>query len=207
MIAAPEGGADVTGALLQIDKLKTRFCDGPVVECGPGAKDCRLDIGSTWARTVNPSDDASPVFDVGSGTPPNAIYLAIPPRVTESNAPPVGGKAGNTGIVYEPLLSMHHSQIGPSVNQLRAWNSPAGVNVTLGAVGADPNIHMRLSPKGTGRVLMTRPVTLPAYTRLGLPAPGGIANTIVAVTDDPQGRRLAVSDGIAWRWPDGTIVA
>lgn len=56
---------------------------------------------------------------------------------------------------------------------------------------------------GTG---LTAPLQLQGYTVGALPAasPGG---RIIYVSNGTANKRLAVSDGTNWRWPDGAIVS
>lgn len=50
------------------------------------------------------------------------------------------------------------------------------------------------------------PVVLPIYTVGTLPAAATYANSMIYVSDGTSNKRLAVSDGVQWRWPDGAIV-
>lgn len=51
------------------------------------------------------------------------------------------------------------------------------------------------------------PVRLPSYTVAGVPSAATHAQSIIYVSDGTANKRLAVSDGSNWRWPDGVIVS
>lgn len=51
------------------------------------------------------------------------------------------------------------------------------------------------------------PLTLSAYTVATLPDAAQWPWGIVAVTDGTSNKRLAISDGTDWRWPDGAVVS
>ncbi len=64
----------------------------------------------------------------------------------------------------------------------------------------------------TGQFAMNKPVAvnplrLQSYTVATLPAPALWATCIAYVSDGTSNKRLAVSDGTNWRWPDGAIVS
>lgn len=51
------------------------------------------------------------------------------------------------------------------------------------------------------------PVAQPAYTVATLPAAASWTGCTIYVSDGTSNKRLAVSDGTNWRWPDGNIVS
>lgn len=51
------------------------------------------------------------------------------------------------------------------------------------------------------------PVMLPAYTVATLPDVTAHAGGMIYVKDGASNRRLAVSDGTDWRFPDGDVVS
>ena len=51
------------------------------------------------------------------------------------------------------------------------------------------------------------PLTLAAYTVATLPAAAQWTYGIIAVTDGTSNKRLAISDGTNWRFPDGNVVS
>lgn len=58
-----------------------------------------------------------------------------------------------------------------------------------------------------GSEAMEQPLLLPSYTVAGLPAAGSWQGAIVYVSNGTANKRLAVSDGTNWRFPDGNIVS
>jgi hypothetical protein len=51
------------------------------------------------------------------------------------------------------------------------------------------------------------PQTLPVYTVSTLPTASSWQWALIAVSDGTSNKRLAISDGTNWRWPDGAIVS
>lgn len=51
------------------------------------------------------------------------------------------------------------------------------------------------------------PVTVPVYTVATLPAAASWQWGLIAVSDGTSNKRLAISDGTNWRWPDGAVVS
>lgn len=54
--------------------------------------------------------------------------------------------------------------------------------------------------------LLSGPVVQPSYTVGTLPDAATYMNSTIYVSDGTSNKRLAVSDGVQWRWPDGAIV-
>ena len=48
---------------------------------------------------------------------------------------------------------------------------------------------------------------LPSYTVATLPAAASFGRGMIYVADGTLNKRLAISDGTNWRWPDGAIVS
>lgn len=51
------------------------------------------------------------------------------------------------------------------------------------------------------------PIKLAPYTVATLPSASKYTHTFIYVSDGTSNKRLAVSDGTNWRWPDGAIVS
>ncbi|MTJ81736.1 MAG: hypothetical protein F8N37_12060 [Telmatospirillum sp.] len=51
------------------------------------------------------------------------------------------------------------------------------------------------------------PMRLPSFTVTALPDPQKYARCLIFVADGTANKRLAVSDGTAWRFPDGNPVS
>lgn len=58
-----------------------------------------------------------------------------------------------------------------------------------------------------GSVAATAPIQLASYTVGALPAAATWPRGMIYVSDGTANKRLAVSDGTNWRWPDGAIVS
>lgn len=57
-------------------------------------------------------------------------------------------------------------------------------------------------------IMMTgSPVKLPAFTVATLPNANTFTQCIVYVSNGLNNKRLAISDGSNWRWPDGGLVS
>lgn len=58
-----------------------------------------------------------------------------------------------------------------------------------------------------GSEAMTAPLPLKPYTVTTLPTAASWQGSIIYVSNGTSNKRLAVSDGTNWRWPDGNIVS
>jgi hypothetical protein len=59
----------------------------------------------------------------------------------------------------------------------------------------------------TGKLVPTLPVILPTYTVVGVPSAATYARGLIYVSDGTSNKRLAISDGSNWRFPDGNVVS
>lgn len=59
---------------------------------------------------------------------------------------------------------------------------------------------------GDGTEQATRPVRLATYTVSTLPLASSYEGGIIYVKNGTTNKRLAISDGTNWRWPDGNVV-
>lgn len=55
--------------------------------------------------------------------------------------------------------------------------------------------------------IFTLPPRLPSYTVATLPSAATYVRGLIYVSDGVGNKRLAISDGTNWRWPDGAIVS
>jgi hypothetical protein len=55
--------------------------------------------------------------------------------------------------------------------------------------------------------LQTQPVKLPSYTVATVPTAGLWPGCLIYVSDGTSNKRLAVSDGTNWRFPDGNVIS
>lgn len=70
----------------------------------------------------------------------------------------------------------------------------------------EPELDARYMRRDGG-LPATGALRLASYTVATLPAAAVHVNGLVAVSDGAGARRVAVSDGVVWRWPDGTAVS
>lgn len=68
------------------------------------------------------------------------------------------------------------------------------------ADNADANIS-------TGSVTASLPVILPSYAVASLPSAATYTRGLIYVSDGTSNKRLAISDGTNWRFPDGNVVS
>jgi hypothetical protein len=95
------------------------------------------------------------------------------------------------------------------VNFVRINGGAAGVAVQVTAQGSDTNVALQLAAKGAQAVSALNPVQIPTSTVAGLSSfpPATYPRCMIYVSDGSTNRRLAISDGTSWRWPDGAVVS
>jgi hypothetical protein len=78
----------------------------------------------------------------------------------------------------------------------------------MGVLNASPAevLDVTGNIKASGQVIAGLPVKLPSYTISGLPSAGTYTRSILYVSDGAGNKRLAISDGTNWRYPDGATV-
>lgn len=96
---------------------------------------------------------------------------------------------------------------GTPANYIRTDATAAGGTPRFIAQGSDTVVALQLSPKGATYVESTAPFRLPSYSVTALPAAATYTRSLIYVWDGSSNRRLAVSDGTNWRWPDGVVVS
>ena len=94
-----------------------------------------------------------------------------------------------------------------AVNNVQISGSASATAPQISAQGTDTNIALSLIGKGTGAVQSASPFQLPSYTVATVPAAASYPNSLIYVSNGTVNKRLAVSDGTNWRWPDGAIVS
>lgn len=114
---------------------------------------------------------------------------------------------GTARIHVRNALGVEVAANATPVNYMRLMAGAAAVSPRIEVAGSDTNIALTLAPKGTGVVAATMPVQLPGYTVATLPAASSMPRCIAYVSDGTANKRLAVSDGTNWRWPDGAVVS
>lgn len=75
------------------------------------------------------------------------------------------------------------------------------------ALEYDPTTGLKVGPAGALVNFPNGTTKLPAFTVATLPNAATYQWGLIAVTDGTANKRLAISDGTNWRWPDGAIVS
>jgi hypothetical protein len=135
-----------------------------------------------------------------------------------------GIQMANSGVTLRgpgDLVVVQAQGVASSVNNHYFTNSVTTGSLNWSAVGTDTNIRLKAVPKGTegfeiasGALLInsstvitsTRHPQLRSYTVATLPS-AATAAQLIYVSDGTSNKRLAVSDGTNWRWPDGAVVS
>ncbi|MBR0654842.1 glycosyl hydrolase family 28-related protein [Plastoroseomonas arctica] len=94
-----------------------------------------------------------------------------------------------------------------AVNYLQGTGAITGTGPLITVNGSDANAALRLSAKGTAPVSALSPLQLPSFTVATVPAAASYPRAMIYVSDGTLNKRLAISDGTAWRWPDGAVVS
>lgn len=68
-------------------------------------------------------------------------------------------------------------------------------------------LRANVSVTTDGVTSMEAPLPLAAYTVAGLPTAADWTGAVIYVSDGTSNKRLAISDGTNWRFPDGNVVS
>ena len=118
--------------------------------------------------------------------------------------------AKGTGVVRlqtRGSTALEINATGTPGNFIRLNATGSGSTPQLVSQGTDTNVGLQLSGKGTGLVSIVGPLQLAGYTVATLPAASANPRGVVFVSDGAANKRMAVSDGTNWRWPDGAVVS
>ena len=145
--------------------------------------------------TVTGSNAGGTPSLAASGTDAN-----IPLALSAKNIAPVRlNSRGN--------IALEVNAVATPVNHVRINGAGGGAPPQITAQGTDPNVALLLLGKGTGAVQAGSPLQLPPYTVATLPAAASYPRCMIYVSDGAANKRLGISDGTSWRWPDGAVVA
>jgi hypothetical protein len=163
----------------------------------PGAHAFAITTPTNTVNQVTVSGSAA------GGTPSLAASGAdtnIPLALSAKNIAPVRlNSRGN--------IALEVNAVATPVNFVRINGSGAAAPPQITAQGTDTNVNLLLLGKGTGAVQAGSPLQLTSYTVATLPAAATYPRCLVYVTDGTANKRLAISDGTSWRWPDGAVVS
>jgi hypothetical protein len=104
-------------------------------------------------------------------------------------------------------LALEVNAVATPTNFVRINGTATGTPPQVTAQGTDTNVNLLLLGKGTGAVQAGSPLQLPPFTVATLPPAASYPRCLIFVSDGAANRRLAISDGAAWRWPDGAVVS
>lgn len=171
------------------------------------------DLTATQVRTMINVED-------GSTANPNALD-----NVVEDTTPKLGGQldVNGKGFGDGTNLLLDFVEDASAVNNVQIENEATGSGPIIRAVGADTNVDLNLSSKGTGVVAITGAVTvsstvdgrdvaadgalldtigglhyLGAFVVASLPSAAANTNRLALATDPGAGRTLVISNGSDW---------
>jgi hypothetical protein len=164
---------------------------------------------------------ASGAHGFGVATPASAANRLVATAAIAGNAPSlsVQGNDANAGLVVaakgtgtvklntRSATAFEVNATGTPANYLRVNATASGGTPQIIPQGSDANIALQLSAKGTAAVTTANPLQLATYTVATLPSASTFARSLVYVSNGTANKRLAISDGTAWRWPDGAVVS
>lgn len=157
-------------------------------------------------RVVAAASTANQV-EVRSAATGNAPSVAVAGNDANVNFTLAAKGTGVVRLQTRGATALEVNATGTPGNYVRVNATAAGSTPQLIAQGSDTNVGLQLAGKGTGVVNVVGPFQLATYTVATLPAAASYARGVVYVSDGAANKRLAVSDGTSWRWPDGAVVS
>ena len=121
---------------------------------------------------------------------------------------PITAKGSGTIALKSNSATVLEASNGASaVNSVLVTGAATAGTPQIAAQGSDANVSLKLAAKGSGSVQSAAPFQLPSYTVAGVPAAASYAGCLIHVSNGTANKRLAVSDGTNWRFPDGAVVS
>jgi hypothetical protein len=114
---------------------------------------------------------------------------------------------GTVRLQTRGATALEINATGTPGNFMRVNATASGGTPQLQAQGTDTNVGLQLAAKGTAPVSSTNPLQLPSHTVAALPSASVHPRSLIYVSDGTANKRLAISDGTSWRWPDGAVVS
>jgi hypothetical protein len=192
---------DGSNAQIQLGNVRIDAVAGSAIRVGGQGN--RIDVFALRCQRYNLANTGAAAVHVEhavSGTP-NQVHLGTPPILGAGNGGPLGN-AGTNGLLQQAVMAP-----AGTVNAALVGGAASGAAPGIAATGADADVSLALAAKGAGVIAAGAPVQLPSYAVAALPPAAACPRCVVHVADGAGGRSLAVSDGTAWRWPDGTPVS
>lgn len=173
---------------------------GDFLELAQGGASKALPVATLLAGTATAIQGAKANTAVQPGTSPSLRGVAIARPAGEAGyysfaTASGGGGPGNRWIVGVDGAAETGSNAGSNFWIARYADAGAWLDTPL------------FIYRSNGRIGIAHPPMLPSYTVATLPSAGVSALGVAFVSNGAGNRRLAVSDGAAWRWPDGTVVS
>ncbi|MFM7304887.1 MAG: hypothetical protein ACKO4X_16365, partial [Alphaproteobacteria bacterium] len=155
---------------------------------------------TTPASTVNQVTVSGSVLGGTPSLSASGTDTNIPLGLSAKNIAPVRlNSRGN--------IALEVNAVATPVNFVRINGAGGGAPPQITAQGTDANVALLLLGKGTGAVQAGSPLQLPSFTVATLPAAASYPRCMIYVSNGATNKRLAISDGTSWRWPDGAVVA
>ena len=104
-------------------------------------------------------------------------------------------------------IALEVNAVATPVNFVRINGAGSSAPPQVTAQGTDTNVNLLLLGKGSGAVQAGSPLQLPSYTVATLPPAASYPRCMIYVAYGTVNKRVAISDGTSWRWPDGAVVA
>jgi hypothetical protein len=157
----------------------------------------------------------------GVTTPANTANRVIATGTAAAGTPSlaVAGTDANIGIALaakgtgtvrlqtRAATAFEVNATGTPGNFVRVNATASGGTPQIISQGTDTNVALQLSAKGAAAITASNPLQLPGFTVATLPAAATYVRCVVYVSNGTANKRLAISDGTAWRWPDGEVVS
>ena len=214
--AAPGGRVDRPGVMVgAVDTGISQPSTGNLVLSIGGAELMRVAPGTTsigGAAGANALTVTTPAGSVNQFTLSSSIAGGTPTisaTGTDANIP-IQLSAKNIAPVRfnsRGSLAFEVNAVATPTNFVRINGTATGAPPQITAQGTDANVALLLLGKGTGPVQAGSPLQLPSFTIATLPPAATYPRCMIYVSDGATNKRLAISDGTAWRWPDGLVVS
>ncbi len=114
---------------------------------------------------------------------------------------------GTVRLQTRGATALEINATGTPGNFVRVNATASGGTPQIIAQGSDTNVALQLSSKGAAAVTSSNPLQLAGFTVATLPAAATYPRCLIYVSDGTLNKRLAISDGTSWRWPDGAVVS
>ncbi len=114
---------------------------------------------------------------------------------------------GTVRLQTRGATALEINATGTPGNFVRVNATASGGTPQIIAQGSDTNVALQLSSKGAAAVTSSNPLQLAGFTVATLPAAATYPRCLIYVSDGTLNKRLAISDGSSWRWPDGAVVS